>query len=91
MNVEVVQEAVAPVATPTAPPPAHINSLEALLALSVSELEALSDSQLTTILAPLFPITRPSAERSAFIAQRAVKDRLSKAMANINALTEIGL
>lgn len=90
MNVEVVQSVV-PTATPAAPPPPHINSLEALLALSVSELEALSDSQLTAILAPLFPITRPSAERSAFVAQRAVKDRLSKAMANINALTEIGL
>lgn len=86
-TVTVVQAAT----TPTAPVPPHINSLEALLGLSVAELETLSDAQLNTILAPLFPVTRPSAEREAYVAERNVKNRLAKAMANLSALESIGL
>ncbi len=80
-----------PAITPTAHVPPHINSLEALLDLSVAELETLSDAQLNTVLAPLFPVTRPSAEREAYVAERNVKDRLAKAMANLSALESIGL
>lgn len=57
-----------------------LDQLITLAGTDPSKLETMSDSELKTYLAPLFPETRPSAERQQIVQQQTKRAELSKQM-----------
>jgi len=66
-----------------------LDQLITLAGTDPSRLELMTDSELKSYLSPLFPETRPSAERQVIVQQQAKKETMSKHLAAADKLSAL--